>query len=62
VLQWRCGLLQQLSDLTLKQIDEKTDTLRQLLESESVLDAAADATAEHRGAAPGSTSHNSCGL
>lgn len=40
-LQWKCGLLQQLSDLTLKQNDEKTATLRQLIESESMLDAEA---------------------
>lgn len=40
-LRWKCGLLQQLSDLTLKQNDEKTATLRQLIESESMLDAEA---------------------
>lgn len=33
------GLLQQLSDLTLQQNDEKTATLRALLQSESLLDA-----------------------
>ncbi|KAL4443056.1 hypothetical protein ABPG77_008547 [Micractinium sp. CCAP 211/92] len=38
-LRWKCGLLQQLADLTLKQNDDKTATLRQLLESESILDA-----------------------
>lgn len=38
--QFKCGLLQQLSDLTLRQNDEKSATLRSLLESESMLDAA----------------------
>lgn len=50
LLQWRCGLLQQLSDLTLRQNEEKTDTLRQLLDSESMLDAAAEGAAEGCGA------------
>lgn len=36
-LQFKCGLLQQLSDLTLKQNDERTATLRALLDSESAL-------------------------
>ena len=39
-LQFRVDLLQQLSDLTLQQNDEKTATLRALLQSESMLDAA----------------------
>ena len=38
--QFRAGLLQQLSDLQLHQNDEKTATLRALLQSESLLDAA----------------------
>ncbi|PSC71528.1 alpha-1,3 1,6-mannosyltransferase ALG2 [Micractinium conductrix] len=45
-LQWKCSLLQQLSDLTLKQNDEKTSTLRQLLESESLLDGEAGSGGE----------------
>lgn len=44
-LQWKCGLLQQLADLTLKQNDEKTATLQQLLKSESILYAEAAAGA-----------------
>ena len=39
-MQWKCGLLQRLSDLTLEQNEEKSATLRSLLESESLLDAA----------------------
>ncbi|PRW56275.1 Spindle pole body associated [Chlorella sorokiniana] len=38
-LQFRTGLLQQLSDLQLHQNDEKTATLRALLQSETLLDA-----------------------
>lgn len=38
-VQWKCGLLQRLSDLTLDQNDEKSATLHTLLESESMLDA-----------------------
>jgi hypothetical protein len=40
-LQWKCNLLQQLSDLTLQQNEEKSATLKTLLESESMLDATA---------------------
>lgn len=38
--QFKCGLLQQLADLTLAQNEEKTATLAALLNSESMLDAA----------------------
>lgn len=37
-MQWKCGLLQRLSDLTMQQNEEKTATLQTLLESESMLD------------------------
>jgi DNA repair exonuclease SbcCD ATPase subunit len=40
IMQWKCGLLQQLSDLTLQQNEDKAATLQTLLETESMLDAA----------------------
>lgn len=46
-LEWKCGMLQQLADMTLQQNEEKMGALRQLLQSESLLDGgAADEAAD----------------
>lgn len=45
-MQFRTGLLQQLSDLQLHQNDEKTATLHALLQSEILLDAAGGGAGE----------------
>lgn len=51
--QFKCGLLQQLADLTMKQNDERSATLRALLDSESMLDAEAPGGAGTGGAGDG---------
>ncbi len=46
-LEWKCSMLQQLADMTLQQNEEKMNALRQLLQSESLLDAgASDVTSD----------------
>ena len=57
-LQFRAGLLQQLSDLQLHQNDEKTATLRALLQSESLLDAAGGGMGGDEGLASSSDSED----
>jgi hypothetical protein len=37
-LEWKCTMLQQLADMTLQQNEEKMNALRQLLNTESLLD------------------------
>lgn len=57
-LQFRTGLLQQLSDLQLTQNEDKTATLRALLQSESLLDAAGGGMGMREGLASSSDSED----